>query len=202
MFKFKSAFLFSFLGFVSLNASASNETLFANTEAVSIPGMGTLPYKFLFSAKSNIGESIDEFALRISPQLRAYTKETSYEACGVIATNGVTYSVSVGSNLSHAFCATSKYFTEQGTQLAGMTIHSHPVAATYIVNKQDQALIGRFERVGSRYNTGNAKRLFSKEDFASGAGYLVSPFGELYKQSGSMKTVEKVEHGQYLAQTR
>lgn len=174
---------------------------FSKFTSINAPEVGQVPYRFLFKEKSQTGESIDEFAARISDRLRSFSDKTGYEACGVIATNGDNYSVVVGSNEAHALCLNSKFFMEDGYELAGMTIHSHPRSSTYIVNKQDQIILGKLERIGTRFNTGDQKRLFSKEDFASGSGYLVSPFGDVYKQEGSAKTVQKIEKKSYLAQS-
>ncbi|TAA41534.1 hypothetical protein [Pseudoxanthomonas winnipegensis] len=180
---------------------ASSGKDFSQFKAINAPNVGEVKYQFLFKEKSLAGESMDDFSFRISERLRSFSDETGYEACGVIAKNGTNYSVVIGTNEAHAMCLNSSFFIDDGYESVGMTIHSHPRSSTYIVNKQDQVILGKLERVGTRYDTGDQKRLFSKEDYASGPGYLVSPFGDVYKQEGSAKTVQKIEKKSYLAQS-
>ncbi len=56
-------------------------------EKVAVPNVGTITYEHLFDAVSEANEGLDDFMARISPRLRAFSDETGFEACGVVARN-------------------------------------------------------------------------------------------------------------------
>jgi len=60
--------MFAFLVFPgSLHAGESSNPI----ERIQIPGIGTVDYQRLFEEVSHPGESMDDFALRVGPRLRA-----------------------------------------------------------------------------------------------------------------------------------
>lgn len=155
-----------------------------NTE-FNIPGVGKVKYMRLFSEVSNAGESMDSFALRVAPMLRQYSDENGYEACGVIATNGETYSIVVGTNFGYMVCVNSSRFVLNGYQHAGATLHSHGRQGRFRPSKTDLMLM-EATFAGQRANLamvhGQALNTFSSEDIKSGPGYLAGEDGKLFYQ--------------------
>ncbi|WNH54802.1 hypothetical protein [Stenotrophomonas oahuensis] len=137
---------------------------------LTVPGLGKLPYHFLFEEFSAPGENLDAFVLRVAPRLREYSRETGYEACGVIASDGAQFSVIVGSNHAHTLCVNDSRKVAAGMVHSGQTIHSHPVGE-YRVNAQDKLLLGALTPLNSRQKRGPAG--VSAEDLLSGHGYVV-----------------------------
>ncbi|MBN8224822.1 MAG: hypothetical protein J0L89_08405 [Xanthomonadales bacterium] len=157
-------------------------------QRLQVPGIGRLDYQRLFEALSDPGESLDAFVLRISPRLRAYSDETGFEACGVLATNGERFGVVVGSNRAHIACANFDSFTPTGMTPTGQTIHSHGKDRPSRANKNDLALMGQqlaaLGGAGKAMVTvaGQALDAFSSTDFHGGPGYLATPAGVLHQQ--------------------
>lgn len=150
---------------------------------VEVPGLGTIDYLRLFEAVSEPGESLDNFALRIGPNLRAFSDDTGFEACGIIASDGERFGVIVGSSQAHALCANFTDKVPEGMKANGQTIHSHPRGDSYKINATDRAFLGPLYRIGDRYTRSN-RGVFSADDFSAGPGYLVSPSGAIYYQAG------------------
>lgn len=165
----------------------------APVEYVRIPGIGRVAYQFLFEEISEPGESLDSFARRIGPRLRAYSDATGFEACGVIGTNGAHYSVIVGTNFGYMVCVNSAAFVLDGYSHAGATIHSHGKQGRFRPTKTDLLLMGE-TFAGGRPSLavvhGQALNTFSDADRRSGAGYLAGENGRLFFQgNGAMKEV-------------
>ena len=110
------------------------EEVAGEVQRIRIPGLGMLDYQRLFEVVSEPGESLDAFALRISPRLRDFSDESEFEACGVIATDGQGgYGIVVGTNRSHIACA--NFFLSRlpaGMKATEQTIHSHGVDLSLI----------------------------------------------------------------------
>lgn len=137
---------------------------------LTVPGIGKLPYHYLFEEFSAPGESLDAFVVRVAPRLRDYSRETGFEACGVIAGDGARFAVIVGSNHAHTLCVNDSRKVHAGMAHSGHTIHSHPIGE-YKVNTQDRLILGALTPLNSRQKRGPAG--VSAEDLLSGHGYVV-----------------------------
>ena len=166
-------------------------------QRLQVPGIGRLDYQRLFEAVSEPGETLDAFVLRISPRLRAYSDETGFEACGVLASDGARFGIVVGSNRAHIACANFDAFVPTGMKPTGQTLHSHGNDRPSRANKNDLALMGQQLAVqggtGKALVTvaGQALDAFSVADFRGGPGYLATPDGLLHQQ-GSLGSVRDV----------
>lgn len=168
-----------------------------DVQRVRIPGIGVVDYQRLFEVVSEPGESLDAFALRIGPRLRAYSDSTGFEACGVLATDGQRFGAVVGSNRAHIACANFEAFVPAGMKPTGQTLHSHGNDRPSRANKNDLALMG--QQLAAQGGTGKALvtvagqalDAFSVTDFKGGHGYLATPAGLLHQQGslGSVRTV-------------
>lgn len=157
----------------------------------------TVPYVFLFEEFSREGESRDQFMARIAPKLRAFSDETSFEACGVIAENekGV-FGIRVGSNNSHIACVNVHDFVPLGMTASRVTIHSHGTEKGYKPNKSDFLLrpdLGAKLGYGAgrpmNIRRGQDLNMFSEVDIATGEeGYLATETGVIF-QSKSGRVV-------------
>ncbi len=164
----------------------------APVEYVRIPGRGRVAYQFLFEEISEPGESLDSFASRIGPRLRAYSEETGYEACGVLATDGELFGVVIGSNLAHIACANFNAFRPIGMKPTGQTIHSHGVDERFYANRNDVALQGQLLGGGKGIKSVAGQKLnaFSNMDYEGGPGYLATPTGVIHQQGeGTVRQV-------------
>lgn len=168
-----------------------------DVQRVRIPGIGVVDYQRLFEVVSEPGESLDAFALRIGPRLRAYSDATGYEACGVLATDGEHFGVVIGTNRAHIACANFEAFLPEGMAPTGQTIHSHGNDRASRANKNDKALMGQHLATqggaGKAIVTvaGQALDAFSGTDFHSGPGYLAIPRGVIH-HAGSASSVRIV----------
>lgn len=186
---------------ISVHANASGagniqpSSAQAPIEQVLLPNIGKVDYQHLFSETSMNGESMDQFAARISGKFREFSDATGYEACGVIAENEMgQFSVVVGTNFSHVACANFSSKVMAGYKPTLITIHSHGGEKTFAASKTDQALLGK-DAFGPRSRTslrvtGQKLSEFSKTDFSGGFGYLATPEGAIYQEgSKNIRTV-------------
>ncbi|MGH8602293.1 MAG: hypothetical protein ACREXR_05800 [Gammaproteobacteria bacterium] len=140
----------------------------AKPALVWLPGIGNIPYQRIFETVSEPGESLDDFMLRISPALHAYTLETGFEACGLIAKGGDgRHGVVMGSNHAQLSCVLVKV-VPAGMTVTHMSIHSHPPDDLVVLNSIDRQIMG-FSPVRTTYRTDADS--FSAMDKA---GYLLS----------------------------
>lgn len=161
-------------------------------ERIQVPGIGRLDYQRLFEEVSKPGETLDAFALRIGPRLRAYSDATGFEACGVLATDGERFGVVVGTNRAHIACANRSAFVPAGMKTTGETIHSHGLDSSFQVNRSDRLLL-RLPGTAMVTMSGQKLDAFSPMDFHGGPGYLVTPTGVLHQQ-GTASSVRDVRH--------
>ena len=162
-------------------------------ERVRIPGGSAVEYQRLFEVMSEPGETIDSFALKIGPTLRAYSDASTYEACGALASDGNRFGVVIGSNRSHLGCVIFHHLIPEGMWSIGQSIHSHGGDVKFSANKNDLALQSLLFRdiATLRFVAGQCLDQFSLADFSAGAGYLATPTGVLH-QNGSAKSVRAV----------
>lgn len=165
-------------------------------QKIRVQGIGEVPYQRLFEVVSDAGESMDAFALRVGPRLRAYSDQTGYEACGVIATDGERFSVVVGTNHAYLVCINLGSLVLDGARHAGATIHSHGKQGRFNPSRTDMLLMARNFAGQSRQGLivvhGQAANAFSDEDKKSGPGYLAGTDGRVFFQgAGTWREVTR-----------
>lgn len=143
---------------------------------IEIKGLGRFPYQRLFEAISKDGETMDEFIVRIGPELRKFSNDHHYEACGVIATDSERFGIIVGTNNAHTSCVNFHDMLPKNMKSTGMTVHSHIAHGTYKANRTDLiglrgTAAGSRAYVGQNWSSGNPDR-FSDTDMTA-PGYLV-----------------------------
>lgn len=139
------------------------------------------PFVDLGVMDSQANEDLDQFVMRLSHYIDAFTRITQHEACGVIQerTDGQGWRVRVITNRSQIACA-RVHFEEPGYRATDETIHSHPANKSYLhANARDTALRGF--RCGSTIFI--HPHVFSDGDYANSGGYLVVE-GKVLHQSG------------------
>ena len=176
----------------------------ASITRVNSPGYGVIPYKALFELHSVEGETMDEFALRISPRLREFSDATRFEACGAIGKSADgRFGVIIATNESHIGCVSSQDILPEGMTAANQTIHSHGKNESVVMNKTDQALFGKdLDQHGFGYKTGRGlqkKRIsgqgiheFSRADLTGDDGYLAVGEGKvLHHTAGQVRSITR-----------
>lgn len=157
-----------------------------------------VPYEHLADLTSQSGETMEAFLVRIGPQLRAYSDQTGFEACGQIASDGQGhFSVILGTNHAHIACVNDPDRVLPGMTAVGETIHSHGLHKQFSVNASDKMLMAKEVREaldkGRRTLLGGQDlEHFSPADYASGPGYLATPTG-LIHQNGKEETVTVIQ---------
>ena len=180
-FNFLAGGLLALLAFPSLADDTAGPV-----ERVQIRGVGSVEYQRLFEAVSEPGEAMDAFVLRIAPRLRAYSDETGFEACGVLATDGEKFSIVVGTNFGYMVCVNSSTFVVDGFRHAGATLHTHGRQGRFTPSRADRLLMAESfagQRASLAVVHGQALNAFSDADIRSGAGYLAGSDGRVFYQS-------------------
>ncbi|WP_225766768.1 hypothetical protein [Stenotrophomonas sp. Marseille-Q4652] len=175
-----------------LFATVAQAADYGPVEKVKIPGVGPVDYQHVLTETSQPGETMDAFAARLSPRLRAFSDETGFEACGVIATDGERFGAVIGSNRSHIACANFSSKVPEGMRPTLQTIHSHGKERGFNANRNDLALNGQVfaGHRGLRGVAGQNLREFSEMDYDGGAGYLATPEGTKHQAGhGTVRTV-------------
>lgn len=159
-------------------------------ERIHVPSLGaTIPYERLFEAKSEPGETMDAFALRIGPRLRAFSDASHFEACGMIATDGQRFGAVIGSNHSHIACANFPALVPAGMTSTGKTIHSHGVDKAVSFNKTDLILSGASDKSSFKMVHGQNTSKFSEADLDGWPGYLATPTGAIFHDGWKVRVV-------------
>lgn len=156
-----------------------------------------LPYTELFTDASQQGESKDDFLFRVAKRMRAYSDETGFEACGMIAkatNDGVdTYSIVAGTSTSHLACAIYSSKIPAGTVATKEGIHSHGRVAQFRMNRADRILSGVSDdprSISQAVVYGQNLNAFSEQDLSGIAGYLATENGLLYHDTkGAITTI-------------
>lgn len=156
----------------TLSNFAYNPATAGELRKVRIEGIGQIEYQRLFEAVGEPGESMDSFAQRLGPALRAYSDATGFEACGALATDGERFGVVVGSSRGHTICVNFHDKVPTGMTSNRQTVHSHTTKPRYRANRNDQLVLGASTRLGQVVR-GDHPDLFSEEDFGA-PGYMVS----------------------------
>lgn len=128
------------------------------------------------------GEEKTSFLKRAGLVLHAYTRETGFEACSKIWTQGDRLAIRATTNRAHVGCITTDLSPGDGWARDADSIHSHPLRPDYRTNDADARFQGYVVPVGTRSHTDGAG--FSPRDFALGRGYLVNSQGRLLYQRG------------------
>lgn len=151
-------------------------------------------YSPLFEMRSEEGETMDQFALRVGVRLRAWSNETGFEACGVIAQVSNQYGVIIGTNSAHIACTNIHSLVPNGMTATQETIHSHGRDEAFGANRADKALMGgQLSGARGAYISVNGQVIdrFSEKDFEGGAGYLAAGTDFVLHQS-SRQTVRRI----------
>jgi hypothetical protein len=134
-------------------------------------------------------ESFDQFLIRTAEELQDWAAKNKTEACGQLAQNDAgLWSVVIVSENAHAACGEPRGALLTGYHFVGKSIHVHPQKRSYIVNGSDSAMGDTGISIGMTVPL--EPEHYSKADYASGPGYLVTA-GKLYYQHGE-GTAEKV----------
>ena len=179
-FNFLAGGLLALLAFPSLADDTAGPV-----ERVQIQGVGSVEYQRLFEAVSEPGESLDAFAARVAPRLRAFSDASHFEACGVLATDGERFGVVVGTNRAHIACANFSSKVPAGMRATGETIHSHGTDRAFSANRNDKELSPSQmadTRGGIRGVAGQTLDAFSPADYHGGPGYLATPSGVIHQR--------------------
>lgn len=166
------------------------------------------PLVELGAMDSKVGESKEDFLLRVGTVLHGFTGQTGHEACSGImesqqpnASGVPVYRVRLITNRSQISCL-RVLFNEQGFKYTGETIHSHPYSVSPWNGKYTDHQI-RANRVDQRLrgltcgqNMKIADETFSDGDIANGGGYLVARGKLLYLNA------ETHDHAAHAAQER
>ncbi len=132
---------------------------------------------------SEPGEGMDQFLVRISSDLAAYTAKTKWEACGMVALNENTqrWGLRLTTSKGSFNCDIHKKELPEGMRSMAMTIHTHPQEKSLFPTQFDvMASGGTWRRSQAR---GLGLEVFSQGDFDSGSGYVVT-HGKLFYQQG------------------
>ena len=179
-------FVFVVLAALAALPCFAQDTPSAGTvERLNVPGIGRLDYQRLFEAVSEPGESLDAFAARVAPRLRAFSDASHFEACGVLATDGERFGVVVGTNRAHIACANFSSKVPAGMRATGETIHSHGTDRAFSANRNDKELSPSQmadTRGGIRGVAGQTLDAFSPADYHGGPGYLATPSGVIHQR--------------------
>ena len=183
---------------------ALSAPLKAEVPEVHFDGFMGLPYNQVSVEVSREGESLDEFVVRIAPVLDAFTAQTEWEACGVLAQDAQgRYATVIGSVQASLSCATSADNVPEGFASIGQTVHSHPNTPDVRPTGSDQALQEMFGIRAvpyKRVEKNPGSRGFSPVDFQAGPGYLVVG-GRIMHQEG-LRTTRQVGRLESTAPTR
>lgn len=90
----------------------------------------------LYVEKSNEGETMDQFVLRIAPAISFKTKFMKYEICGVIESDGRGYIVELKTSNREDSCSLGEISCDS------ITIHSHPPHALFTFSENDYVTSG------------------------------------------------------------
>ncbi len=139
---------------------------------------------------SNTDESFNDFLIRVSQSMDAFTSKTGHEVCGVILMSDTAqaWRVRLTTNRSHLGCVMVS-FDEPGFHRMGEDIHSHPrMVGGITINAQDVIRRPDFKCGGRAFVFDET---FSAVDMKRGPGYLVSRNRLLY-QNGSDKPFRQI----------
>lgn len=141
---------------------------------------------FLGTITSKQDQDKTDFLKTVGGFLQDFSTRTGFEACGFIWFNKTTgqYTVPLTTTNSHSRCAnTNMQPNNTGFVSTFETIHVHPEQLTYRLNAADQALNPSLRNTPRKtiIRSGDGSR-FSKEDFNSGPGYVVTGGLLLYQQ--------------------
>lgn len=143
------------------------------------------------SYESKSGETMDEFALRLSPDVYKITQDTGFEACAVIAQHpDGRFGATLTSSQSYVGCILRYEIVPEGFVATNFSIHSHPDAST--PRNSDSSMDGKLNKAMGRSATAQAQghgrrglarpNGFSPADFDAGFGYLVTAKTVLFQE--------------------
>lgn len=163
---------------VRLPAASPKPTFFLNPAQADL----VAPFVELGAMDSWPGETQHNFLVRVAQAMDLFSRQTSFEACGVIlkAAGASMWRVRLTTHRSHIACLMVS-FEEPGFAPTGEDIHSHPrVIGGALANAQD---VERNPRFACNQRMVVFDERFSERDLDRGPGYLVSR-GRLMYQRG------------------
>ena len=157
------------------------------------PAMRALPFKTLDVYLSQPGETLKTFLLRVARDMRRFTHETGFEACGAIAKGPAGYGLALGTNESQIGCLAGEAGVPVGMTWTGETVHSHPEDRNLIMQANDKAyaLATHSTNPYTRTFEGSPGE-FSPTDFQSGPGYLVANGALLYQPGRKVRRPKRI----------
>lgn len=167
-------------GLLGGNALAQNVTV--GSQMPEDGSASQLPYEALGTFISQPGEDMTQFLIRVSPELRAFSNKTGYEACGVVAVDasGKQFGIVLGSTMSHLGCAAYASKVPAGMTASGKTLHDH-AGGSFRMSRADKILTGMDSVDHPVWINGEDIYHFSSTDFQGGPGYLATPDGLVYQ---------------------
>lgn len=136
-----------------------------------------------------VDESLESFVMRVAPELDSFTRQSGYEACGMIAQtpSGNQFGVRLITIKGAMTCSMLRSNVPEGMRALKVSIHSHPhkrsvfpTAADVSYYAENPMVSGRMVKRGSPEKVGGA--YFSQGDYRAGPGYLVAEGRLLYQE--------------------
>lgn len=111
---------------------------------------------YLYTEVSQPGETMDAFVVRIAPKAVEYTLKNSVEVCGMIETDGSSFTMKIGSDQKNNSCTISV-----PVKSSGVTFHTHPSRNAFKFHDQDFNVKGYLGTArGVRYQEGKGTERF------------------------------------------
>lgn len=145
----------------------------------------TLPAAPVDSFRSDAGESLDSFLVRVGAALFDFSARTQLEACGTVAesADGQRFAVDAYTYQSHVFCLSLAENVAPGFVTTGQAIHSHPTKRAFHATDADRAFLGIRPSASPVTIRIQRPEWFSAGDYDNGPGYLATARG-VYFQAG------------------
>lgn len=137
-------------------------------------------YVDLGALSSLPGETFEAFLVRTAQSMDWFTRESGYEACGVIMSSQTqdAWQIRITTNRSRISCEMVEYPLEGYTKMDA-DIHSHPYFEEPIYANAQDIHYNKSFACGQQMFIFDER--FSKKDFSRGEGYLVSRNRLLYQ---------------------
>lgn len=118
--------------------------------------------------------------------------------------NGMHFGVVIVTNHSHLGCTVDRSRVPAGFVPTGESIHSHGTDQRFVLNEADRKLIPSGSKVSLSASvrmvfSGQRLGEFSRQDYASGTGYLAAP-GKLIHQDGVHRVSTIIEYDELSTQ--
>jgi len=136
---------------------------------------------------SEAGEDKTAFLRRVAVAAQAWTAETGFETCGMVATDGQRWGLRLITLRSQVDCVFAPGVAPEGMHTTSETFHTHPRASVSGYLKLTAETRTSLKSLGERSPPSGVQvendNEFSARDYAAGPGYLVTN-GRLLFQGG------------------